>query len=159
MHRGSSKPAYGGWAQQQPSWMMPMGGKVSQGFKVGGKNCGQEHGPPLADKVYVVFSNHLDVGYTDNNNGSCAGAVTNRYWHDQIDSEMHTLQSFGRAAHLASTQLTPQAPATLQPLSIGRSGPQRRQSGQWSVMGACEAKPMRSDRLDYYCWRRRRISS
>ena len=29
-------------------------------------------------KVYVVFSNHLDVGYTDNQNGSCAGAVVNR---------------------------------------------------------------------------------
>ena len=30
--------------------------------------------------MYVVFSNHLDVGFTDNVNGSCAGAVINRYF-------------------------------------------------------------------------------
>ena len=28
--------------------------------------------------VYVVWSNHLDIGYTDNINGSSAGAVINR---------------------------------------------------------------------------------
>ena len=28
-------------------------------------------------KVYVLWSNHYDMGYTLNNNGSCAGAVVN----------------------------------------------------------------------------------
>ena len=31
---------------------------------------------PIKD-VFIVFSNHLDIGYTLNNNGSCAGAVIN----------------------------------------------------------------------------------
>jgi len=28
-------------------------------------------------RVFIVFSNHLDVGYTKNDNGSDAGAVVN----------------------------------------------------------------------------------
>ena len=28
-------------------------------------------------KVYVLWSNHFDLGYTINSNGSCAGAVVN----------------------------------------------------------------------------------
>ena len=59
--------------------------------------CGQAAEPPQADKVYVVFSNHLDVGYTDNNNGSCAGAVTNRYWKDHFPKAMATADAFRKA--------------------------------------------------------------
>eukprot|EP00943_MAST-04B_sp_MAST-4B-sp1_P001592 g1592.t1 len=32
-------------------------------------------------KVYVLFSNHLDIGYTMNVNGSTSGAVINEYFH------------------------------------------------------------------------------
>lgn len=31
-------------------------------------------------KVYVLFSNHLDIGYTLNSNGSTSGAVVNQYF-------------------------------------------------------------------------------
>ena len=34
--------------------------------------------------VFIIFSNHLDIGYTDNKNGSCAAAVINRYFHDHF---------------------------------------------------------------------------
>jgi len=40
--------------------------------------------PDHIKKVFVVYSNHLDVGYTDNLNGSCAGAVINRYFHQHF---------------------------------------------------------------------------
>eukprot|EP00935_MAST-01C_sp_MAST-1C-sp1_P002549 g2549.t1 len=65
-------------------------------FKPGGHDCGQNSGPDpdKISKVYVVFSNHLDVGYTDNNNGSCAGAVVNRYWHDHIPKAIDTAKQF-----------------------------------------------------------------
>ena len=33
----------------------------------------REVGSDAIDNVYIVYSNHLDVGYTLNNNGSCAG--------------------------------------------------------------------------------------
>jgi hypothetical protein len=38
--------------------------------------------PPVTNisKVFVVFSNHLDVGYTQNVNGSSCGAVVNQYF-------------------------------------------------------------------------------
>ena len=64
-----------------------------KGAKPGSKTCGTGKHPPEPpappappappsmtdiEKVFIVFSNHLDVGYTDNNNGSCAGAVVNR---------------------------------------------------------------------------------
>ena len=64
-----------------------------KGAKPGTKTCGTGKHPPEPpappapppppsmtdiEKVFIVFSNHLDVGYTDNNNGSCAGAVVNR---------------------------------------------------------------------------------
>ena len=45
-------------------------------------------------KVYLVFSNHLDVGYTDNLNGSCAGAVVNRYFHDHFPKAAATAAAF-----------------------------------------------------------------
>jgi hypothetical protein len=45
-------------------------------------------------KAYVLFSNHLDIGYTDNINGSCAGAVTNRYWHDHFPRAIETAKKF-----------------------------------------------------------------
>ena len=41
-------------------------------------------------KVYVVFSNHLDVGYTLNNDGSCAGAVVNEYFHSHFPKAIKT---------------------------------------------------------------------
>ena len=34
-------------------------------------------------KVYIIFSNHLDIGYTKNVNGSTSGAVINQYFHEQ----------------------------------------------------------------------------
>ena len=50
-------------------------------------------------KVYIVFSNHLDVGYTDNNNGSCAGAVVNRYFHDHFPLAIETAKQFRAAGN------------------------------------------------------------
>jgi hypothetical protein len=44
--------------------------------------------------VFVIFSNHLDIGFTDNINGSCAGAVTNRYFHEYIPKAIDTAQQF-----------------------------------------------------------------
>ena len=35
-------------------------------------------------KVYVVFSNHFDNGYTLNQNGSTSGAVINQYFHEHF---------------------------------------------------------------------------
>ena len=54
------------------------------------------------DKVYIVFSNHLDVGYTDNLNGSCAGAVVNRYFHEHFPQAIavaEAMRSSSRAAN------------------------------------------------------------
>ena len=52
------------------------------------------------DKVYVVFSNHLDVGYTLNRNGSSAGAVINEYFHSHFPKAIAT----GRQARAAGWQ-------------------------------------------------------
>ena len=35
-------------------------------------------------KVYIVFSNHFDNGYTLNQNGSTSGAVINQYFHEHF---------------------------------------------------------------------------
>lgn len=53
-------------------------------WKGTGTACAAGPFPPQPDpdhieKVYVVYANHLDVGYTDMNNGSCAGSVVNRW--------------------------------------------------------------------------------
>mgnify|MGYP003885175691 CR=1 FL=1 len=48
-------------------------------------------------KVYVVFSNHLDVGYTLNSDGSSAGAVVNEYFDKHFPKAVET----GRAARAA----------------------------------------------------------
>ena len=40
--------------------------------------------------VYVIFSNHLDVGYTDNLNGSSASAVINRYFEHHFPLAIET---------------------------------------------------------------------
>ena len=40
--------------------------------------------------VYIVFSNHLDVGYTMNKNGSCAGAVVNEYFQKHFPKAIET---------------------------------------------------------------------
>jgi len=53
-------------------------------------------------KVYVLFSNHLDVGYTDNLNGSCAGAVVNNYFHEHFPQAIavaEAMRSSSRAAN------------------------------------------------------------
>ena len=42
------------------------------------------------DKVFVVFSNHFDAGYTKNEEGSCAGAVLNQYFHEHIPNAIKT---------------------------------------------------------------------
>jgi hypothetical protein len=77
-----------------------------QGQKPGSKECGTGKHPPdppgpppppntaNIERVFIVFSNHLDVGYTDNNDGSCAGAVVNRYWHDHFPKAMDTAEQF-----------------------------------------------------------------
>lgn len=44
--------------------------------------------------VYVVFSNHLDVGFTNNVNGSCAGAVINEYFHSHFPNAIRTSDYF-----------------------------------------------------------------
>ena len=60
--------------------------------------CGQaapkRPDPEDIQKVFVVFSNHLDVGYTDNLNGSCAAAVINRYWEDHFPTAIATAAAF-----------------------------------------------------------------
>ena len=83
-----------------------------KGAKVGSRTCGTGKKPPAPPtpprppppppppammdikQVFIVFSNHLDVGYTDNNNGSCAGAVVNRYWHDHFPKAIATAAEF-----------------------------------------------------------------
>eukprot|EP00912_Choanoflagellata_sp_UC4_P001668 UC4_evm5s1059 len=68
----------------------------------GTNKCGPPSPPPpppppstanISD-VYIVFSNHLDVGYTDNKNGSCAGSVVNRYFHDHFPLAIETANAF-----------------------------------------------------------------
>ena len=57
--------------------------------------------------VFIIFSNHLDIGYTDNKNGSCAAAVINRYFHDHFPkvqcsvcrSRMHACASLETHSH------------------------------------------------------------
>jgi hypothetical protein len=41
-------------------------------------------------KVFVVFSNHLDIGYTENRNGSSAAAVVNDYFSKHIPKAIET---------------------------------------------------------------------
>eukprot|EP00038_Savillea_parva_P009725 m.185439 g.185439 ORF g.185439 m.185439 type:complete len:909 (-) comp16452_c0_seq1:57-2783(-) len=79
-----------------------------QGLKEGGNDCGGQPNPlPPAPsppppppppsvrnitKAYIVFSNHLDVGYTLNTNGSCAGAVVNEYFQIHFPNAIKTGQ-------------------------------------------------------------------
>ena len=44
-------------------------------------------------KVYIVFSNHLDVGYTLNLNGSCAAAALNQYWEQHVPKAIATAEA------------------------------------------------------------------
>jgi hypothetical protein len=74
-----------------------------QGLKPGTAQCGTgsmrpvEPPPPPAaaatERVFIVFSTHLDVGYTINQNGSCAGAVVNE-WFEQLPSAIDTAAQF-----------------------------------------------------------------
>ena len=41
-------------------------------------------------KVYIVFSNHFDAGYTLNENGSTTGAVINQYFHEHFPRAIAT---------------------------------------------------------------------
>jgi hypothetical protein len=63
-----------------------------QGQNPGSLQCGtgkhppEPSPPPPIERVFIVFSTHLDVGYTINNNGSCAGAVVNRWFGQLVDA-------------------------------------------------------------------------
>lgn len=68
---------------------------------VGGASAGPGPGPgALPDiggnssahikKVYIVFSNHFDCGYTLNVNGSTSGAVINQYFHHHFPAAIVT---------------------------------------------------------------------
>ncbi len=48
-------------------------------------------------KVYIVFSNHFDLGYTLNQNGSCAGAVVNEYFHKHFPAAIETAEAARKA--------------------------------------------------------------
>ena len=72
-----------------------------KGLTPGDNTCGQEPARGYPDpegikKVYVVFSNHLDLGYTQNHydTGSCAGAVVNQYFKNHIPNAMNTSNVF-----------------------------------------------------------------
>eukprot|EP00040_Diaphanoeca_grandis_P025095 m.138598 g.138598 ORF g.138598 m.138598 type:complete len:904 (+) comp30005_c0_seq1:320-3031(+) len=71
-----------------------------KGLALGGLDCGPAPAPPTPppstniSNVYIVFSNHLDVGYTDNNNGSCAGSVVNRYFTQHFPNAIKTANYF-----------------------------------------------------------------
>jgi hypothetical protein len=62
--------------------------------------------PDNIDKVYIVFSNHLDVGYTDNNNGSCAGSVINRYFVDHFPKAIATAQQMRAQTNMTYKWMT-----------------------------------------------------
>ena len=58
-----------------------------------GKHPPEPTPPRPIDQVFLVFSTHLDVGYTINNNGSCAGAVVNQ-WFGQLLDAVETAEQF-----------------------------------------------------------------
>jgi hypothetical protein len=67
-----------------------------QGLKPGSVTCGTGKQPPEpapVEQVFIVFSTHLDVGYTINKNGSCAGAVGNQ-WFGQLLDAVDTAEQF-----------------------------------------------------------------
>ena len=43
-------------------------------------------------KVYVVFSNHLDIGFTENRNGSTSGAVVSDYFFKHFPAAIATAE-------------------------------------------------------------------
>ena len=43
--------------------------------------------------MFVVFSNHFDAGYTQNQNGSCTGAVVQQYFHGHFPKAIATAQA------------------------------------------------------------------
>ena len=66
-----------------------------KGLQIGGMDCGGGSPPPEPiSTVYVLFSNHLDVGYTQNENGSCAGAVVNQYFTQHFPKAINTSREF-----------------------------------------------------------------
>jgi hypothetical protein len=71
-----------------------------RGLKAGDGACasipsGGRYPDPLGiKKVYILFSNHLDVGYTLNTNGSCAGAVVNEYFADHFPRAIALAKAF-----------------------------------------------------------------
>jgi hypothetical protein len=76
-----------------------------QGLKPSTAQCGTGKRPPepppppgsagSIERVFIVFSTHLDVGYTLNQNGSCAGAVVNQ-WFEQLPNAIDTAEQFRR---------------------------------------------------------------
>ena len=79
------------WLENKSVWC--------QGLKPGTMLCGtgkrppEPPPPPPIKRVFIVFSTHLDVGYTINNNGSCAAAVVNR-WFEQLPTAIATAEQF-----------------------------------------------------------------
>ena len=64
--------------------MVILGSKAfvsTKGFKNSKTKNGDTGDAKPVKKVYVLFSNHLDIGYTMNVNGSTSGAVINEYFH------------------------------------------------------------------------------
>ena len=59
--------------------------------------------PEGIQDVFVVFSNHLDIGYTMNVNGSCAGAVINKYFTQFFPAAIATSQYLRTNATINST--------------------------------------------------------
>ena len=74
-----------------------------QGLKPSTAQCGTGKRPPepapppgsagSIERVFIAFSTHLDVGYTINHNGSCAGAVVNQ-WFAQLPDAIDTAEQF-----------------------------------------------------------------
>jgi hypothetical protein len=52
--------------------------------------AGAPAAPANISKVFIVFSNHLDIGYTLNTNGSCIGAVVNEYFTQHFPNAVKT---------------------------------------------------------------------
>ena len=57
-------------------------------------------------KVYVVFSNHFDCGYTLNVNGSTSGAVVNEYFHQHFPKAIATADAARRRKQRPDRRMT-----------------------------------------------------
>ena len=89
------------WAQGHTCWIGKYGPSGGAGDYVSfGRDIPKPTPPPTPSsfaeikKVFIVFSNHLDVGYTLNDNGSCAAAVLNQYWEEHFPLAIKTANEF-----------------------------------------------------------------